>query len=191
MHPKKSLTQALNLAKQMESVMYNFPCKPYSPYKNPTPYNQHPTHVQSPNRQHPSSSYHPLLGLLPTLKPPFKPYSNPPKPFFPATTTKPAYSKFGNTSPQLTKGLKREEREERRKKGHCMWCGIKWVQGHSCIRSQLYHILVDDTDDHEEELEEYMDYIESMEEVGQKEGKEGVTPIISLHYQQKYPIFHP
>ena len=44
-HPK-SLTQTLNLAKQMESVMYNLPCKPYSPYKNPTPYNQHPTHVQ-------------------------------------------------------------------------------------------------------------------------------------------------
>ena len=34
-HPT-TLTQALNLAKQMEALMYHMPRKPYIPYKNPS-----------------------------------------------------------------------------------------------------------------------------------------------------------
>ena len=31
----KTLTHAFNLAKQMESIIFNIPRKPYIPYKNP------------------------------------------------------------------------------------------------------------------------------------------------------------
>ena len=47
-----------------------------------------------------------------------------------------------------------------------IWCGVKFLQGHNYIRSQLYHILMDDTNDHKGELEELLDYMESMEKWG-------------------------
>ena len=67
----KTLTHALNLAKQMEMLMYNLPRKPFSPYKNPT--------IQTPPYQNvlsttkTSSVLNPtqLPGLLPTPKTPF------------------------------------------------------------------------------------------------------------------------
>ena len=179
-HPK-SLSHALNLAKQMEFSMYNFPRRPYTAYKSPTPYHSPYPHVQSPNRQQPNISHHPLPGLLPTPKPPYNLYTNTlPKPSYPATT-KPTYSRPEPTNPKFTRGPTREERDERKRKGLCMWCGQKFVQGHNCIRSQLYHILIDDTTANEGEPEEFQDCMDSMEEGEHKEDSEVISPTISLH----------
>ena len=133
-HPK-SLSHALNLAKQMEVFMYNLPRRPYTPYKSHIPYNSPYPRVQSPNRQQPNISHHPLPGLLPMPKPSFTSYTNTlPKPSY-FTTIKPTYFRPETTNPKFIKGPTIEERDERRRKGICMWCGQKFMQGHNCIRS--------------------------------------------------------
>lgn len=33
------------------------------------------------------------------------------------------------------------------KKGSCMWCAETFVQGHKCLRSQLYQLFVRSFDD--------------------------------------------
>ena len=62
-----------------------------------------------------------------------------------------------------------------------MWCGQKFTYGHSCIRSQLYHILVEDTDKEEKEPEEFLDCVDNMDEMGQKEDADDHHSTISLH----------
>ena len=61
-----------------------------------------------------------------------------------------------------------------------MWCGIKFGPRHICIRSQLYHLLVKDTEVMEEELEEFLDCVETIEEILPKVNEGGVHGI-SLH----------
>ena len=95
--------------------------------------------------------------------------------------TRPLYSKPDINSSKITKPPTRKERDERRKKGLCMWCGQKFTYGHSCIQSQLYHILVEDTGKREGDTEEFLDCVDNMEEMGQKEDVDDHHPTISLH----------
>ena len=71
--------------------------------------------------------------------------------------------------------------DERRKKGLCSWCGVKFILGHRCIRSQLYHILIDQVEEVEGDLEEFLDCTETLEDEGHKDSSEGYNTIISLH----------
>ena len=41
--------------------------------------------------------------------------------------------------------ITREEGDDHRRKGLCMWCEAKYVPGHNCVKSQLYQLLVEDT----------------------------------------------
>ena len=62
----------------------------------------------------------------------------------------------------------------------CMWCGIKFTKGYMCLKSQLYHILVDDSNDTEKEDDLFLDCLNSLEKVEDVQ-KEKDMPIISLH----------
>ena len=53
----KTFIHALNLAKQMELVMYNLPHKPFTPDKNPT--TQPPSCTSNPSQSRPHTSVHP------------------------------------------------------------------------------------------------------------------------------------
>ena len=46
-----------------------------------------------------------------------------------------------------------------------MWCGVKFVPGHACMKSQLYHMLVETPMDNKADVEEFSDCVESLEEV--------------------------
>ena len=101
-----------------------------------------------------------LPKLLPTPKYPITAYNRQPKIYTFATSyTKPNYSKPENNTSQPLKGPTKEERDEWRKKGLCMWCGQKFVQGHQCIRSQLYQLLIEDIEPAEVDTEEFFDCI--------------------------------
>ena len=58
--------------------------------------------------------------------------------------TKPLNTKVEPSNIALAKASTKEERDERKRKGLCMWCGVKYSYNHSCARSQLYQLLVDD-----------------------------------------------
>ena len=62
-----------------------------------------------------------------------------------------------------------------------MWCGAKYSKEHTCVKTQLYQILVDDTIENEVNLEEYMDCEESMEDPGNNGEVIGSLHAISLH----------
>ena len=62
-----------------------------------------------------------------------------------------------------------------------MWCGVKYFYNHSCARSQLYQLLVNDMD---EQYAEYADYTreeEVKEEPTSDDLNGGLKTIISLH----------
>ena len=172
-HPK-DLTHALNLARQMEGMNYNVPRRSFPPYK--------PSFTNTPNTYPspvPKSTFHSNTNhqppLLPTPKLPTITYQNQSKPYA-SNTSKTPYPK-----PDISKTSKvptQEEKDERRRKGLCVWCGVKYVFGHRCFRSQLYQLLVEDIDDKEGEAEEFIDCSDSMEELGQNVGDQ---PTISLH----------
>ena len=61
-----------------------------------------------------------------------------------------------------------------------MWCGVKFNSTHSCLKSQLYHMLVDCNDDKEEADDLFLDCEEPSEE-GVVVQKEEDSPVISLH----------
>ena len=116
----KTHTHALNLAKQMESVMYNVPQKPFTPYKTqPT---QPPSYSNNPPQAKPHTSVPPnqLPGLLPIPKS-FTPNKNYHKPAYP-TNSKPPYTKPENPQPKPIKSPIREEKDERMRRRLCMWC---------------------------------------------------------------------
>ena len=61
-----------------------------------------------------------------------------------------------------------------------MWCGVKYTFGHTCVKSQLYQLLVEERDDNPQEREVFVDCVETLEDT--KEGKkEDHQPVISLH----------
>ena len=86
----KSLTQALNLVKQLQVLMYNMPRKPFIPYKPPlnqTPFYQNTFTLPQPQFGTASSN---LPSLLPKPNLPIKPYGTTSKPFNPVNN-KPIY----------------------------------------------------------------------------------------------------
>ena len=62
-----------------------------------------------------------------------------------------------------------------------MWCGQKYSYSHTCVRSQLYHILMDTPFDKDLETNEFMDYVDNMEEMENMAKEEEGHSIISLH----------
>lgn len=63
------------------------------------------------------------------------------------------------------------EIKNRRKKGLCFGCGIKWEKDHKCRRSQLYQMLLEDLFE-ESESDEFVDCVDSTEELPQLDGIE-------------------
>ena len=176
----KTLTHALNLAKQMELLIYDLPRKTFTPYKSTV--NQPPSY--SSNTLQPKSQVsikpHQLPGILPTPKPSFTSYSNYTKPVY-STNQKSTYTKPESVSSKPIRSPTFEEREERRKKGLCMWCSQKFTRGHTCLRSQLYQLLTEDPDDGMGGLEDIVDCRDKLTGEMQKEGDEDSSPVISLH----------
>ena len=74
----------------------------------------------------------------------------------------------------------REERDDRRKQGLCMWCGVKYTLTHNCVKSQLYQLLIEDQEGKEEDLEVFFNCLDTMEESVVKEEKKGTLHAISL-----------
>ena len=180
----KTITYALNLAKQVEAMVYHVPRKPFIHHKpgpiTPTSSSYSP---QIATKQHTPSINTPyynkqLPPLLPTPKTPINPYYNTSRPntynFPKPQVTKPETQKV-NPSPT------REEKEERRRKGLCVWCGVKFTFGHKCVRSQLYQLLMEDMDDKEGEVEEFVDCRENIKELGATKEDTGALHTISLH----------
>ena len=62
-----------------------------------------------------------------------------------------------------------------------MLCSQKFEQGHKCLKSQLYHLLIKESVNQERELKEFLDCVDNLEEREQKEDSDGYTLTISLH----------
>ena len=62
-----------------------------------------------------------------------------------------------------------------------MWCNQKFGLGHSCIRTQLYNILVSSSDDTGGDQEEFVDCMDQLEDTGHNDQSVYDNPIISLH----------
>ena len=173
-HPK-TLSHAFSLAKQLETLHCIAPKRPFVPYRNPP---------QAPPNSFPNPNSTSKLSVLPPLLP------TPNIPMLPApmNTNKPSFDSTQkpttwNASSQNVKANRQptwQEREERRKKGLCMWCGIKFTSGHRCFRSQLYQLLVDNGNEAEEENELFLDCEDSLNE-SVNVMKEEESPVISLH----------
>ena len=82
---------------------------------------------------------------------------------------------------RLPKAPTKEERDDRRKRGLCMWCGQKFVYGYQCARSQLYHLLVDDEDNSLPEMEQGVVFEETADNVVSTDAEDALKPVISLH----------
>ena len=180
-HPT-NLTYAFNLAKQVEDIVHNPPRKPFTPYTKSSPTAITITSPPPPSpKPPPYTNPRSLPGLLPTPKTPTLPYTTYQKPFnsnLPKPTN--SNSKLDTSSPKYSQPPTREERDERRKKGLCMWCGLKFGPGHTCFRSQLYQLLVEESKDKEGESEEIVDCMAHTEDQYQEDNAEGVHSI-SLH----------
>ncbi|OMO55249.1 hypothetical protein COLO4_36099 [Corchorus olitorius] len=166
----KTLNHAFNLAKQVEVMIFNLPRKPNLPYKQYTS-----SALSNPT----------LISTIPTPLPALLPAPQNTKP----TITFPQHNRTPNTTTTTSKNPPllhrtqnaraptREERDEHRKKGLCMWCGIKYSPGHSCVRSNLLSILQADPEDTVPELD-------NCTEVTQAEIsaiKATLDPILFLH----------
>ena len=171
----KNITHAFNLAKQLDSLNPSTFKKPYIPYKTPPPAPPNNSTYSQPLRPPqlppllPTPTSSPLLSATTTPK---LSINNPIK-----SMTASSSSKSNSSSSYPT----RQERDERRKKGLCMWCGQKYSFNHTCVKSQLYHILVDNSLDKDMETDEFMDCVEHMEEMEAAAKEEEVRPVISLH----------
>ena len=62
-----------------------------------------------------------------------------------------------------------------------MWCRAKYFFNHSCVKSQLYHILVENPTPNETEVEEFLDCVDYMEDLENTHKEEENMPTISLH----------
>ena len=62
-----------------------------------------------------------------------------------------------------------------------MWCGQKYSYNHTCVRSQLYHILMDTPSGKDLETDEFMDCVDNMEEMENMAKEEEGHPVLSLH----------
>ena len=171
----QTIMHAFNLARQIESLTPTFTRKPYIPYKTPPPA---PPNISSPTQQWKSSQLPPLLPT-PNISPLPSVATSPTltlnTPLKTINTTQP--SNFTKTPAPTT----RQERDERRRKGLCMWCGLKYSANHACVKSQLYNILVDNHNSSEAETEEFLDCVDSMEEMDTMPVEADTRPAISLH----------
>ena len=61
-----------------------------------------------------------------------------------------------------------------------MWCGMKFTPGHTCVRSQIYQILVKDLEAKEGEMEKYIDCPDTLEELGSNVEEFGALHTISM-----------
>ena len=51
----------------------------------------------------------------------------------------------------------RQEKDERRKNRLCIWCGVKFTRGHSCLKTQLYQLLLENEQEGEEDNDVFVD----------------------------------
>ena len=70
---------------------------------------------------------------------------------------------------------------EKRKNGLCMWCGVKFIAGHQCVKSQLYHMSVESEPDNDVEIEEFSDCVDYLEDLTGAQPVESDKLVISLH----------
>ena len=125
----KTITHAFNLAKQLESLNTSTLQKPYIPYKTPPPT---PPNITTTNQSWKPSQLPPLLPT-PTI-PPQSSSSNNPKLSI-NTPIKSINSATASNTSRNTSFPTRQEKEERRRKGLCMWCGAKYSSNHSCVKT--------------------------------------------------------
>lgn len=76
------------------------------------------------------------------------------------------------------------ELEDRRKKGLCFWCGLKYSPGHKCSKSQVYQLVVELWEDGHSEArslsqDDFQDCPEQLESM--ELGSGSSTPVLSLH----------
>ena len=61
-----------------------------------------------------------------------------------------------------------------------MLCGVKYTYGHTCVKSQLYHMLVEEADDNSLKGKVFANCVETLDD--NKDGKEeDQQPVIFLH----------
>ena len=165
----------------MEGILYNVPKKPFLPYTRPTPTSYTSLNTQttikpytSPNlRTLPGYYLHQNLLIIILLNLTITNQD---------LTTLTLYEQFSqnlNPTSQTCYKPTREEKKDIRRKGLCMWCGLKFTQGHQCIWSQLYQLFVAETTNNVGKIGEFLDCFESTEELTQEE--ENTTFVISLH----------
>ena len=118
----KTLTHALNLAKQLEVLIFNTLRRPFVPYRNPQ--------MMTPNQiiTQPLSRSESFPSMNSTRNPFFQSqgqrYSNSNFP------VKPVSNRPEVSNAKTGKTTTREKKEEKRRKVLCMWCGAKFVSGH-------------------------------------------------------------
>ena len=61
-----------------------------------------------------------------------------------------------------------------------MWCAINFTPNHNCVKSQLYHILMEDMKGNEDDIEIFSDCVDSMEELVLKGNDSATLHTISL-----------
>ena len=169
----KSLTHALNLAKQLESLDLTNTRRPFIPYKNPP--SAFLNNFNSPTQ------------FKTTSLPPLLPTPNTPPLSFPSLSSKYPQSNKPTLPNQPQNTLKsgkiptKQEMTKRKRKGLYMWCGVKYIDDHQCLRSQLYHMLVESEIDNDADIEEFSDCVDSMDELVGGQAPETDRPILSLH----------
>ena len=173
----KTINHALSLAKQMEVVLYNLPRKPFHLYKYPAPTQHCPQNYQQPSI--PSSK--PTFNTNSKL-PPLLPTPKALPTHYPNTTNTNLKTPFVKSKNQgYNNNFTREERDERKRRGLCMWCGVKYTREHNCVKSRLYQLLVEDTGQKEAEFEEFADCVDTLEPMGGNGEDVGTLHAISLH----------
>ena len=70
----KTLNHALSLAKKMESLVYNLPRKPFTPYRNTSTTTTIPYQPSNTTKLHYTMGHNTQTGLLPTPRLPALPY---------------------------------------------------------------------------------------------------------------------
>ncbi|OMO90078.1 Retrotransposon gag protein [Corchorus olitorius] len=139
----KTINHAYNLAKHVETMIYNLRRKHHLPYKQFTTLSINPlntantTNTTTTNTTKPALTYHNQNKTLPSTSAP--------------KSAPLLYNKPNTRAPS------RQERDERKKRGLCMWCGAKYFPGHSCVKSNLFSILKFGSDDNIPELEESLE----------------------------------
>ena len=64
---------------------------------------------------------------------------------------------------------------------HVVWCGVRYTRDHRCMKSQLYQLLLDESDSKLLESDEFSNCVETVEELPGDETWANTPPTISLH----------